>query len=78
MLYFISGSLMVIILKMTGEKLQLVISIIYAVLFLIVVVPMTYFIGLWGIAWGLLIINSARFLIVMFFGMKSKGINENK
>ena len=77
-LYFISGSLMVIILKMTGEKLQLVISIIYAVLFLIVVVPMTYFIGLWGIAWGLLIINSARFLIVMFFGMKSKGINENK
>lgn len=73
-LYFISGSLMVIILKMTGEKLQLVISIIYAVLFLIVVVPMTYSIGLWGIAWGLLIINSARFLIVMFFGMRSRGM----
>ncbi|MCR4902283.1 MAG: hypothetical protein K6A23_05450, partial [Butyrivibrio sp.] len=73
-LYFISGSLMVIILKMTGEKLQLVISIIYAVLFLVIVVPMTYFSGLWGIAWGLLIINVARFLIVMFLGLLSKNI----
>ena len=73
-LYFISGSLMVVILKTTGEKLQLVISVIYAIMFLLVVVPMTYYNGLWGIAWGLLVVNAARFVLVAVLGFKSKGI----
>ena len=65
---------MVVILKTTGEKLQLVISVIYAIMFLLVVVPMTYYNGLWGIAWGLLVVNAARFVLVAVLGFKSKGI----
>ncbi|WP_026504113.1 lipopolysaccharide biosynthesis protein [Butyrivibrio sp. NC3005] len=69
--YFISGSLMVIVLNFTKEKCQFLINLIYFVLFMIIVVPATFWFGLYGIAYGLLTVNIARFLLVFIFGQKS-------
>ncbi|MCR5557413.1 MAG: hypothetical protein K6F75_07660 [Butyrivibrio sp.] len=69
-LYFVSGSLMVIVLSFTGEKLQLKINVIYVVLFAALVVPLTYFMGLKGLAYGLVVVNALRLIITAFFGIK--------
>lgn len=69
-LYFISGSLMVIIMSFSAEKLQLLINAVYAVAFCVVVIPMTYTLGLPGIAYGLVIVNLVRFGFTMILGMK--------
>lgn len=66
--YFISGSLMVVVLRFTDEKYQLMINIAYAVLFALIVVPSVYFGGLWGIAYGLLAVNVLRYLLVTAVG----------
>ncbi len=68
-LYFISGSLMVIVMSFTKEKLQLVINIIYIVVFAIVVVPVTILFGLDGMAVGLVIVSLVRLLVTMAFGI---------
>ena len=69
-LYFISGSLMVIVLSFTGEKLQLKINVIYVTLFAILVIPMTYVMGMQGLAVGLVIVNALRLIITAIFGMR--------
>lgn len=72
--YFISGSLMVVVLNFTDEKYQLWINIAYLILFVLIVIPATLIRGLDGIAYGLLAVNVARFLIVTFVGIvKAKG-----
>lgn len=74
-LYFVSGSLMVIVLSFTGEKLQLKINMIYVALFAILVIPMTYVMGMQGLAAGLVIVNALRLMITAFFGMRSLEIS---
>ncbi len=69
-LYFISGSLMVVVMRFIDEKYQLVINITYAIIFALVVIPCVYFWKLWGIAYGLLIVNALRFIIVAVFGFR--------
>lgn len=72
--YFLSGSLMVVVLNFTDEKYQLWINILYLILFVLIVIPSTIFRGLDGIAYGLLFVNAARFVIVTIVGMvKAKG-----
>ncbi len=68
--YFISGSLMVVVLRFIEEKYQLIINTVYAIIFALVVIPFVYFLGLWGIAYGLLIVNVLRFVIVAAFGFR--------
>ena len=68
--YFISGSLMVVVLNFTKEKYQLYINIVYLIVFAVVVIPAILMFGLNGIAWGLLITNIIRFIIVMLVGFK--------
>ena len=68
-LYFLSGSLMVVVLSFTGEKLQLKINVIYVVLFAVLVIPMTYFLGLEGLAYGLIAVNALRLMITAAVGM---------
>lgn len=74
-LYFVSGSLMVIVLSFTGEKLQLKINVIYVALFAILVIPMTYVMGMQGLAAGLVIVNAMRLMITAFLGMRSLEIS---
>ena len=80
-LYFISGSLMVVVLRFIAEKYQLIINIIYACIFALVVVPFVYFFGLWGITYGLIIVNTIRFMLIAFFGfndIRRKSLAEKK
>ena len=77
LLYFISGSLMVVILAFTGEKLQLYINAVYAALFAIIVIPAAIVLGIAGVAWGLVLVNLLRFVIVYvigILGIKNKGM----
>jgi len=81
-LYFISGSMMVVVLRFTHERWQLIINMIYAALYVAVVVPLTGCFGIMGITWGILIVNSLRFLMVITLGyinvLKGKESNEKK
>ncbi len=67
-LYFISGSMMVVVLRFIHERWQLIINIIYAVLYAAIVIPILIKFGLWGITYGLLIVNALRFLMVVILG----------
>ena len=69
-LYFISGSLMVIIMSFSKEKMQFVINLCYGISFCIIVIPMAMTMGLSGIAYGLVIVNLIRFLFTGFIGVK--------
>jgi O-antigen/teichoic acid export membrane protein len=70
-LYFISGSLMVVVLRFTDEKYQLIINMTYAVLFALIVIPSVWLYGLWGITFGLLAVNAIRFILVAAVGFLS-------
>jgi Na+-driven multidrug efflux pump len=67
--YFISNSLMVIVLRFAEEKYQTIINAIYAVLFIAVVPVLSYFFEINGFAAGLLIVNFAKFFIVVLIGL---------
>ncbi len=69
-LFFISGSLMVIVLSFTKEKLQLWINLIYIGLFMAIVIPMTCLMEMKGLAIGLIVVNMLRFVITAMFGLK--------
>ena len=61
---------MVVVLNFTKEKYQLYINIVYLIVFAVVVIPAILMFGLNGIAWGLLITNIIRFIIVMLVGFQ--------
>jgi O-antigen/teichoic acid export membrane protein len=67
--YFTSESLMVIVLRFTGEKLQIVLNVAYAVLFFALVVPAVLLYGLNGLAAGILIANVIRYAAVTVVGI---------
>ena len=69
--FFISGSLMVVVLNFTREKLQLYINIIYMIVFAVVVIPATFMYGISGICVGLVITHVFRFILVAVFGFIS-------
>ena len=69
LMYFISGSLMVILLAFTEEKLQLGINLVYGISFAVIVIPVTYMWGITGIAYGLVAVNTIRFVTVIILGI---------
>ena len=66
--YFISGTMMVIILNFTKEQSQLIINTVYAFSFILLVLPAVIIYGLWGIAIALLAVNLLRFLFIFLIG----------
>lgn len=66
--YFISNTLTVVLMRFTDEKYQLYINVTYLVVFLVLAVPMTYMWKLMGMAVALLIVNTAKILIIALFG----------
>ncbi len=69
-LYFISGSLMVIILSFSKEKMQLLINAVYALSFCVIVIPAAFVMGLDGLAYGLVAVNMIRFVVTAVIGLK--------
>ena len=76
LLYFISGSLMVVLLAFTEEKLQFIINLVYGIAFVIIVIPATYMFGIVGIAYGLVAVNAVRFITVILLGVGKLGKNQ--
>ncbi len=70
--YFISESLMVIVLRFTGEKLQIILNVAYAVLFFVLAVPGVIFGNLYGLAAAILAANLIRYIAVTLVGMFCK------
>lgn len=68
--YFISNCLMTVILRVSDEKYQMYINIIYAVLYAVTVIPCTMNYGIWGLTIALLITNAAKYFIVTAVGFK--------
>lgn len=66
--YFISESLMVIVLRFTGEKLQIVLNIAYVVVFFLLAIPGIMIGGLMGLAISILLANIIRFVFVTIVG----------
>lgn len=71
-LYFISNTLMVFIMKMYGEKMALWISIGYGVLFFAAAVPMTIGFGLMGMAGAILIVNAIKMGVILYLACRMK------
>ncbi|WP_024867314.1 lipopolysaccharide biosynthesis protein [Butyrivibrio sp. FCS014] len=69
LLYFLSGTLMVVVLSFSDEKLQMIINCIYAAVFAIVVIPMTVNMGISGMAYSLVIVNALRFMLTVIMGL---------
>ena len=69
--YFVSGILLVVLLRFRGEKKQFFLNLIYAVSFFALVIAGTYFYGLKGFVWFSLIANAFRFIIVVIWGFFS-------
>lgn len=67
--YFMSNSLMVIVLRFAEEKYQTVINAVYAVLFVLVVPFSTYRGGITGFAVSLLAVNFIKYFIVVAAGL---------
>ncbi|MBQ4282353.1 MAG: hypothetical protein IJB96_00300, partial [Lachnospira sp.] len=69
-LYFISSTLTVVLLRFSKEKYQLVINVIYFIVFLILAVPMTYVNGVTGMAWAIVSANLFKILVIMLVGVR--------
>ncbi len=77
-LYFISGTMMVVVLRFVHERFQLIINMVYAALFAAIVIPLVWKFGIWGITWGLLAVNVLRFLLVAAVGYAHVDKNDGK
>ncbi len=79
--FFLSNTMMVVVLRFASERYQLLMGIIYTVLFFVIVVPAIYLYGLWGAAWGLLAVNVLKFFLIGamgFFALKKGGGKEGE
>lgn len=68
-LYFLSNCLTTVILRIANEKYQIVINVIYAIIFVATTIPMTMSSGIQGLTYALLIANTSKFLIAAFIGL---------
>lgn len=66
--FFISNTMMVVVLRFATEKYQVYMGVVYTVLFFAIIIPSLYFGGLWGMALGLLTINVLKFFIITALG----------
>ncbi|MBQ7384718.1 MAG: hypothetical protein IJV72_08025, partial [Clostridia bacterium] len=79
--YFISGVLLVILLKFRGEKMQFLFNLGYAIEFFAIVIAGTALWGLDGFVYSALAANAIRFVAVIVWGFittrKSARLEEN-
>lgn len=68
-LFFMSNTMMVIVLRIASERYQLGIGIVYILSFIVIVLPLVWRFGLWGLAGGLLGINALKFIMVAVLGL---------
>ena len=59
-IFFICNTMMVIVLRYTDEKVQMLTAAIYVIVFLGCTIPLILHFGIWGMAWGIFIVNMYR------------------
>ncbi len=72
-LYFISSTILVVVLRFAAEKYQMYVNVLYAVMYLAIVPVMTLKWQIWGLAVGILIVNLLKYLIVYVIGITQLG-----
>ena len=78
-LAFLGNTLMVIVLRYTHPRYQLITSAAYAAAYFALTIPLTLSFGITGMAIGILSVNALRFLLFSvfgLFGLKRGGMNE--
>lgn len=66
--FFVSGVLLVVLLRFRGEKKQFIVNSVYAVVFFVAVIIGEHFFGFDGFVWAALIANFLRFAVVTIWG----------
>ena len=69
---------MTAVLRFAPARYQLIMGVIYAVLFFAAVVPAMYLYKIWGAVWGLLAVNVVKFLLITMLGFLALSKNERK
>ncbi len=72
-LFFLSNTMMVVVLRFASERYQLFMGAVYTILFFVIVLPCIWFFGIWGAAWGLFAINLIKFLLISGLGYLALG-----
>lgn len=76
--FFLSNTMMVVVLRIASERYQLIMGVIYDLLFLTIVLPAIWFYGIWGAAWGLFAVNAAKFILISLLGFWALGRKERE
>lgn len=69
-LFFICNTLMVVVLRYTEEKNQMIVSVCYIIAFFVTAVPLTLRFGIWGMAWSIFIVNALKFFLFTLLGYR--------
>lgn len=69
--FFLSNTMMVVVLRFASERYQLIMGVAYAALFFVIVLPAIAFGGLWGAGWGLLAVNVIKFFLISGLGYRA-------
>ena len=80
-IFFICNTMMVVVLRYTNEKVQMLISVIYIVVFLAVTIPLILHFGIYGMAYGILAVNLLKFIlyaVMGFFFIRKKNGGKEK
>ena len=76
--FFMSNTMMTVVLRFAPERYQLIMGVIYAVLFFAAVVPAMYLYKIWVAVLGLLAVNVVKFLLITMLGFLALSKNERK
>ncbi len=76
-IYFLSNTLMVVLMRFADEKYQMYINIVYAAAFVLCVIPVTKFFGISGISWAIVAVNTFKFVLIILVGLHRISVNES-
>lgn len=71
--FFLANTMMVVVLRFAPAKTQMILGAVYSALFFAAVLPLMWFFGLYGAAWGLLMINIFKYLLISAMGFAALG-----
>lgn len=67
--FFLSNTLMVLVIYMKGEKSSIYVSLFHLIIFMLVVIPSVLLWGLHGMTYSILIVNFLKFIFIFFYSI---------
>jgi len=68
--YFVSNTLMVLVMCICREKISLYVSLLHIILFCIFVIPAGLFVGIWGIVISLAAVNIIKYIVILLIAWR--------